>query len=491
MNVTPRTIQAQPANGASQPNAAAAAAAPGVDAKSQDFARALNDAGEKPGRKSAVNKADAASQAGQQLPAAGKHPPAPLPPQAAVIPQQRPPALLPLPPAGPLPSAAASKPDGATDELSSALVPAAVAAPATGVAAADDDGALNTDTVARNPAGTLMAPTASGEFGGLLDANGLPRAAASRFAVGDAKAAVPKAAAPTAAASGDDEDDATAALSTPAGADTVDTAQTLMAAALAHVSGALSDPGPAAGSQASEAQAAGIQAAGVQAADSAAADQQLTRQESAPISSAAILVAAQLAARPAVAEAAAEAADALATATAKLISVHAPSSTDGAAGPAQAANATTAATGTAPPPLKVAADVGSAGFGQDLAAQVSLMVDNNLSSAKLQVNPPSLGPIEVRIALQDGHAQVWLTSHSALTRDALESSSPNLREMLSSQGFGQVSVDVSQRSFHQDRSPQSQSYDSKPVFERNEISASSQSSGSSTRAALGIVDAYA
>ena len=119
------------------------------------------------------------------------------------------------------------------------------------------------------------------------------------------------------------------------------------------------------------------------------------------------------------------------------------------------------------------------------------MVDNNLSSAKLQVNPPSLGPIEVRIALQDGHAQVWLTSHSALTRDALESSSPNLREMLSSQGFGQVSVDVSQRSFHQDRSPQSQSYDSKPVFERNEISASSQSSGSSTRAALGIVDAYA
>jgi len=91
------------------------------------------------------------------------------------------------------------------------------------------------------------------------------------------------------------------------------------------------------------------------------------------------------------------------------------------------------------------------------------MMDGNLGTAKLQVNPPALGPIEVRIALQAGHAQVWLSSHSAVTRDALESSAPKLREMLGSQGFAQVSVDISQRSF-QERSPPSHAYEARPAI---------------------------
>jgi flagellar hook-length control protein FliK len=145
------------------------------------------------------------------------------------------------------------------------------------------------------------------------------------------------------------------------------------------------------------------------------------------------------------------------------------------------------------PVLNVAARVDSAEFGQGVASQVSFMVDKNLNSASLQVNPPSLGPIEVRIALQGGHAQVWMTSHSAVTRDALESSSSKLREMLGTQGFGQVSVDVSQRSF-QERSSQSQSYSALPPTERSAAlgaAAQARSAGSMPRAASGLVDAYA
>ena len=89
----------------------------------------------------------------------------------------------------------------------------------------------------------------------------------------------------------------------------------------------------------------------------------------------------------------------------------------------------------AAPALKVAAGVESPEFGAGVAVHVSWMVDNNLNGAKLQVNPPQLGPIEVRIAVQGDHAQIWLLSHSAVTRDALESSSPHLREMLGAQGF--------------------------------------------------------
>jgi flagellar hook-length control protein FliK len=170
-------------------------------------------------------------------------------------------------------------------------------------------------------------------------------------------------------------------------------------------------------------------------------------------------------------------------------------SSDTAAGAAQLlANPPVSSQAPPAPVLTVAARVDSTEFGQGVASQVSLMVDRNLNSASLQVNPPSLGPIEVRIALQGGHAQVWMTSHSAVTRDALESSSARLREMLGTQGFGQVSVDISQRSF-QERPSQSQTYDALPPVERRAaatgVSAQERSAGSIPRAASGLLDAYA
>jgi flagellar hook-length control protein FliK len=109
----------------------------------------------------------------------------------------------------------------------------------------------------------------------------------------------------------------------------------------------------------------------------------------------------------------------------------------------------------------------------------------------LQVNPPQLGPIDVRISVQGDQAQVSLTAHSAVTRDALESSSSNLREMLGAQGFAQVSVDISQRSF-QERSTYAQPYDWTPSAGGGaSTSAVSSAAPSMPRASSGIVDAYA
>jgi flagellar hook-length control protein FliK len=171
-----------------------------------------------------------------------------------------------------------------------------------------------------------------------------------------------------------------------------------------------------------------------------------------------------------------------------------PAATDlnGVAGAAPAGINTAAATDAAPTPtLKVAAGVDTPEFGQGLADRVSWMVGNNLNGAKLQVNPSQLGPIEVRIAVQAGHAQVWLTSHSAVTRDALESSSQKLREMLGAQGFGQVSVDISQRSF-QERSPQAQPYEWTPSADLGGSPASvTQATARPVHLSNSAVDAYA
>jgi flagellar hook-length control protein FliK len=142
--------------------------------------------------------------------------------------------------------------------------------------------------------------------------------------------------------------------------------------------------------------------------------------------------------------------------------------------------------------LRIHASVDSADFAQGLSDRVSWMVDNGVNGAKLQVNPPLLGPIELRISVQGDHAQVWMTTHSAVARDALESSSPKLREMLNAQGFGQVSVDISQRSF-QDRSAYAPPYqrESASVRSATLTPAAATAAASAPRSLLGALDAYA
>jgi flagellar hook-length control protein FliK len=165
------------------------------------------------------------------------------------------------------------------------------------------------------------------------------------------------------------------------------------------------------------------------------------------------------------------------------------SATTGLAGAAPAGTHSAYNDVTPMPTLKIAAGVDTPEFGHGLADRVSWMLGNNLNGAKLQVNPSQLGPIEVRIAVQGGHAQVWLTSHSAVTRDALELSSPKLREMLGSQGFGQVSVDISQRSFH-DRTPGKQTYEWAPVESAAPASVT-QSAARAVHRSDSALDAYA
>ena len=158
------------------------------------------------------------------------------------------------------------------------------------------------------------------------------------------------------------------------------------------------------------------------------------------------------------------------------------------------ANASVGAPADATPAaaLKIHASVDSADFSQGLSDRVSWMVDNGVNGAKLQVNPPQLGPIELRISVQGDHAQVWMTTHSAVARDALELSSPKLREMLNAQGFGQVSVDISQRSF-QDRSAYTPPYQRESAGVRSAAMtpAAPTAAASAPRSLQGALDAYA
>lgn len=70
-----------------------------------------------------------------------------------------------------------------------------------------------------------------------------------------------------------------------------------------------------------------------------------------------------------------------------------------------------------------------------LGQQLNWMVNNQLQEAEIKVNPPELGPLEVRVSLQHHQTNVTFFSHEAAVREALETALPRLRELLDAQGI--------------------------------------------------------
>lgn len=145
-------------------------------------------------------------------------------------------------------------------------------------------------------------------------------------------------------------------------------------------------------------------------------------------------------------------------------------------------------TGTDAASNKVSATVGTPAFDDELGGKITWMANQRLQSASLQLSPEHLGPVEVRISVQDGSASVAFNANHADTRAALEQALPRLREMLSSQGLTLTDASVSQQS------PRGQAQ-KQPVAAIGAAGAVSNDSTSSVtsvaRVGLGLVDTYA
>lgn len=67
-----------------------------------------------------------------------------------------------------------------------------------------------------------------------------------------------------------------------------------------------------------------------------------------------------------------------------------------------------------------------------------------MDTAEIHLNPPHLGPVEVRISMnQDQQASIQFVSAHAGVREAIEAAVPQLREMLGNQHVALADVNVS------------------------------------------------
>lgn len=96
------------------------------------------------------------------------------------------------------------------------------------------------------------------------------------------------------------------------------------------------------------------------------------------------------------------------------------------------------------PPLTV--PLGEPEWGPELAGRVSLMLKNGTQEASLQLNPPELGRLDIRIVTEGDQARVQFSVQNPEARDVIEQSMPRLREMLEQSGLQLAGSDVADQS---------------------------------------------
>lgn len=105
----------------------------------------------------------------------------------------------------------------------------------------------------------------------------------------------------------------------------------------------------------------------------------------------------------------------------------------------------------APVSLQLPLSLEQRGWGESLGYRVLWMVKQDHQIAELQLNPPHLGPLELRVTVEQDEASIAFSTQHAGVRDALETALPRLREMLGASGLILGQVNISQQSFAEQR----------------------------------------
>jgi flagellar hook-length control protein FliK len=139
--------------------------------------------------------------------------------------------------------------------------------------------------------------------------------------------------------------------------------------------------------------------------------------------------------------------------------------------------------------------VNQAGWGEAVGNRLMMMVNGKVQSANIHLNPAELGPIEIRINVNQEQATVQFVSTNATVREAIEEAFPRLKDMFSENGLSLSDANVSQHSSAQHENSSSNE-DSESLSQLNDIDVSdssdiqSDSNGELGSLGIGLVDQY-
>lgn len=91
--------------------------------------------------------------------------------------------------------------------------------------------------------------------------------------------------------------------------------------------------------------------------------------------------------------------------------------------------------------------VGQPQWSQAVGDKVLWLAAQNVSSAEINLNPEHLGPMQVKVSVNQEQTSVSFTSHHSMVREVLDQNLGRLRDMFNEQGLHLINVDVSDKSF--------------------------------------------
>lgn len=109
------------------------------------------------------------------------------------------------------------------------------------------------------------------------------------------------------------------------------------------------------------------------------------------------------------------------------------------------ATAATPAAAATPPSVPIAVAPGRPDWSEAVGQRVLWMVSHKTQAAEIRLNPPELGPVEVKVRTDDDGVRLSFAAGNAAVREALESAAPRLREMFLAEGLRLENLDIGQR----------------------------------------------
>ena len=99
--------------------------------------------------------------------------------------------------------------------------------------------------------------------------------------------------------------------------------------------------------------------------------------------------------------------------------------------------------------LDVLPNIQSQAWGRVFASRVVWMANEQIQQASLSLNPKSLGPVEIKLNIQNDISSISFIAPQLTTREALEQALPRLRESFNDNGLTLLDVDISDKDEHE------------------------------------------
>lgn len=131
-------------------------------------------------------------------------------------------------------------------------------------------------------------------------------------------------------------------------------------------------------------------------------------------------------------------------------------------------------------------------WGAQLGSRIISMVSGEIQQAKIHLDPPELGSLEIKLQVTQDQVTAQVQAQSPQVRDVLEASAHRLRETLQSQGLELAGFDVGSESSNQSMGEQNQGSDHAEMVTSLEVSEEGQhAEASMTQKTIGLLDTFA